>query len=145
MPPRGTGLAGELGFLRRDDPAAYSRAWRERNRAHTRAYARAYHARRKNDPAYKARRVDACRWTRRKRKYGITREEYMERLTRQGGLCDICGMEFGEDLRVDHDHSTGAVRGLLCANCNIGLGMFQEDPKKLTAAAEYLERHGKRE
>lgn len=77
-----------------------------------------------------------------KRKYGITPEEYDERLAAQGGVCAICG-EPPEDPRgyrmhVDHDHATGAVRGILCGSCNRGLGNFGDDIDRLLAAVEYL-------
>lgn len=60
----------------------------------------------------------------------------------QGRRCRICGVR-EEDaphgkLRLDHDHATGATRGLLCALCNTGLGMFRDDPELLAAAIQYL-------
>jgi hypothetical protein len=44
-------------------------------------------------------------------------------------------------MHVDHDHGTGAIRGLLCSSCNQALGQMKERPELLRAAAEYLERH----
>lgn len=75
-----------------------------------------------------------------KRKYGITPEEYDTLLAQQGGVCGICGREpnRGISLHVDHDHATGAVRGLLCFRCNNALGDFDDDPVLLRAAAAYL-------
>jgi predicted nucleic acid-binding Zn ribbon protein len=76
--------------------------------------------------------------------YGITAEEWAALLERQGGVCAICGSgEWpGKDNRphADHDHVTDRVRGALCGNCNNGLGMFGDDPVRLRAAADYLER-----
>ena len=60
-------------------------------------------------------------------------------LTQQGGLCAICGEAAAE--HVDHDHQTGAVRALLCFNCNGGLGQFRDDPEVLRAAADHVEQH----
>ena len=57
----------------------------------------------------------------------------------QGGLCAIC--QTAPAVHVDHDHETGAVRALLCFNCNGGLGQFRDDPALLQAAADYVERH----
>lgn len=60
------------------------------------------------------------------------------------GGCDICGRECpsGRKLAIDHDHDTGAFRGLLCANCNRALGLLQDDAGRLRRAAEYLIERG---
>lgn len=75
--------------------------------------------------------------------YGLTIEGYEALLVAQGGGCAICGREVhrGNDprkLHVDHDHATGRVRGILCANCNNVLGHAADDPELLTRAIEYL-------
>lgn len=67
----------------------------------------------------------------------------------QGGRCAICRtpvaniLEYDGDARlsthVDHCHTTGAVRGILCRDCNTGLGGFRDDPERLRAAMAYLE------
>lgn len=79
------------------------------------------------------------------REYGITPEQYDTMLAEQGGGCAICGVEFahrgGARLAVDHCHETGAVRGLLCSNCNQGLGKFGDDPERLDRAGMYLRAH----
>jgi len=59
-----------------------------------------------------------------KRRYGIGADEFDELVVRQGGVCAICGQPDPEHL--DHDHETGAVRGVLCFNCNGGLGQFRD-------------------
>jgi Recombination endonuclease VII len=74
-----------------------------------------------------------------KRRYGITAEEADEMLSEQGGLCVIC--KVAPAVHVDHDHETGAVRALLCFNCNGGLGQFKDDPNLLHAAAYYVQFH----
>lgn len=74
-----------------------------------------------------------------KSKYNISIEEYERLLHKQGGSCAICDTTlFGKKLAVDHDHETGAIRGLLCGNCNRGLGMFKDNPLYLKQAIKYL-------
>jgi len=75
-----------------------------------------------------------------KKKYGLTSEEYEALLKKQGGVCKICQMPSKSRLRVDHDHKTGKVRGLLCTGCNIGLGQFKDNAAALKAAADYIEK-----
>jgi len=74
--------------------------------------------------------------------HGMTVAEYEALLTRQGGVCSICGRapaEVGRKrLVVDHDHVTGRVRGLLCDPCNLGLGAFADDTGRLVSAVRYL-------
>lgn len=84
-----------------------------------------------------------------RRKFGMTPVEFAARLAEQSGRCAICPAEFGatragkkQRLAVDHCHETGKVRGLLCANCNNGLGRFKDDPGLLERAAQYLRREG---
>lgn len=74
------------------------------------------------------------------RKYGLTLEQYQELLDSQGGVCAICKeVPQGKSRApVDHDHGTGIVRGILCHQCNVGLGHFRDDPKLLIAATDYL-------
>lgn len=75
-----------------------------------------------------------------RRKFGMSPEQYAVRLSDQGGMCRICGAvpRPGRALPVDHDHSTGKVRGLLCDRCNRLIGLAGDDPAVLTAAARYL-------
>lgn len=75
-------------------------------------------------------------------KYGITIEQHDAMRVAQNNSCDICNGELGhgKQVHVDHDHRNGKVRALLCARCNVGLGMFN-DVVALRRAADYLERH----
>jgi hypothetical protein len=78
------------------------------------------------------------------RKYGITGDQYEQMLIDQGNRCAICRTEpNGRTWHVDHDHAieTKRPRGILCDNCNRGLGHFGDDPARLRAAADYLEAH----
>lgn len=79
-----------------------------------------------------------------KRLFGITLEQYDAMLAEQHGVCAICGearswnRREGDILVVDHDHTTGVVRGLLCHACNQTLGLMRDDPERLLTAAAYL-------
>lgn len=73
-----------------------------------------------------------------KTKYGITVEEYDEKFAAQGGLCAICGLASAVRLCVDHRHSDGVVRGLLCKDCNVGIGLLKDSPANLESAIRYL-------
>ena len=72
--------------------------------------------------------------------YGITLEDYNFLLEDQNKKCKICNSDCstGKSLAVDHNHETGKVRGLLCKNCNIGLGMFFDNIDFLESAVLYL-------
>ena len=84
--------------------------------------------------------------------FGIGLAEYGEMLVAQGGVCAIC-LKFEKEernekkkaLAVDHCHDTGKIRGLLCSACNTGIGKFGDNPDVLRAAADYLDRHQKKE
>lgn len=76
-----------------------------------------------------------------KRLYGITLDEYNKMLAHQGGCCAICMETASSRLHVDHCHSTGKVRGLLCSKCNTGLGAYRDNTELLKAAVDYLEKH----
>lgn len=79
------------------------------------------------------------------RRYSITVPEVLGLYESAGNRCQICGTD-GKDhatfkrLVVDHDHATGEVRGLLCANCNSGIGQFKDSISLLEAAKQYLQR-----
>jgi len=82
-----------------------------------------------------------------KTKYGLTPEAYDEMLAAQAGCCAICGLKSGTEyhrsgrfipLTVDHCHETGVVRGLLCGQCNRGLGDFRDNLTNLERAIAYL-------
>lgn len=76
-----------------------------------------------------------------KRIYGITLEHYTKMVTAQNGRCSICKASNGETLHVDHCHSTKQIRGLLCNNCNNGLGRFNDNIAYLKQAILYLQNH----
>jgi hypothetical protein len=74
--------------------------------------------------------------------YRLTPEEYETILNFQKGVCAISGKPPKKvRLNVDHNHKTGQIRGLLTMSINKGLGYFNDDPKLLRAAADYLENY----
>lgn len=77
--------------------------------------------------------------------YNLTQDHYIELHKSQKGSCAICYTDLNElksnDIHIDHNHSTGAVRGILCRFCNNGLGMFRDSAKALRSAIDYLEKH----
>lgn len=72
------------------------------------------------------------------RRYGVSAAEVDAMVERQAGRCPICTQELDERSHVDHDHKTGRVRGVLCFNCNAGLGKYADSPEILVRAADYL-------
>lgn len=126
----------------RERVAATSRVYREANREREAARNRAYRAANRERKAATTRAWDL------RRRYGLTPAEYGQMLTEQDGQCAICGQTGAErnpsthsdNLRVDHDHATGRVRGLLCDPCNRTLGLVTE--ANLDRAADYIETDG---
>lgn len=100
----------------REDQIAYAAEWKQKNRDRLPHYGRKF-------------------------RHGITQVEYEAMVVIQDGACAVCGRRDG-DLRVDHDHVTGTIRGLLCDRCNRGLGFFADIPERLEAAAAYLRKGG---
>lgn len=95
--------------------------------------------------AYYAANRDRYRNQRYLKAYGITIEQYDALFFLQDGLCAICHrpesrVQQGraKRLHIDHDHRSGRVRGLLCAACNNGIGLLQDDPAVVASALDYL-------
>jgi cytochrome c553 len=78
-----------------------------------------------------------------KSRYGLTMQQYQEMVKAQNGRCAICGKiptkAYG--LQVDHDHSSGKVRALLCHACNVTVGFINESPELAMQIAKYLNEH----
>jgi len=100
----------------------------------------------------KERRQNLCKNNQLQRSYDLTLAAYNAMSEAQNHKCAICGEEElgfhnrGEEkvplaLAVDHDHSTGAIRALLCAKCNKAIGLFYDKPSNLLSAYEYLLEH----
>jgi len=72
-------------------------------------------------------------------RYGIGADEVDKLIRRQGGLCAVC--RESEAKQVDHDHETGAVRGIVCLLCNAAIGAFHDDPNLIRRAIAYVRDH----
>ena len=112
------------------------RKWQEDNREEINARARARY-----DPT--KRRKELLKYN-----YGLSSEEYNKMFDEQGGVCAICGKPEKTTIRnkqvslcIDHNHETGKIRGLLCINCNKGLGHFMDDTNLMQKAIRYLDEH----
>lgn len=113
---------------RKADKAAKHRKWLKENRAHINAYKRETY----NPLTIKKYSL--------KRRYGLTWEQYCDMAHAQDYKCAICWEE-PEILVVDHDHTTGKVRGLLCNGCNRAIGFVEESARVARSMADYLDRH----
>jgi hypothetical protein len=82
-----------------------------------------------------------------RRKYGLTTNQLEAMKSQRGNRCDICKKDAsgvgGKGLQVDHCHTHGHVRGLLCFRCNMGIGMLFDSPEIMRSAAEYLTRNAR--
>jgi hypothetical protein len=105
-----------------------------------------------HDALFRERNPDANRRYNYTKNYqGMTIPAFDALLASQDGVCAICeneetnldntGTGKVRNLNVDHDHNTNAVRGILCSACNRGLGLFEDSPERLRAAADYIEKH----
>jgi hypothetical protein len=124
--------------IRRAKARAYVAAYRERHPDRVKAARRKHYMANPERFAHRGRR-------RKLRTYGLTIEQYDALWIEQLGLCAICRQPettqrkgFVMELAVDHCHTTGKVRGLLCSTCNLALGQFADDASRLRAAAMYL-------
>lgn len=128
----------------------YQNRWRAQNAEHVRAKERERYAadpQKAKEIQQRYRKKNAAVISLRRRgitlaAYGLTQDQYDSMLAEQGGVCAICRSDdpqhWSNRFQVDHDHETNEVRGLLCAPCNGGLGLFRDDPKRLVAALGYV-------
>ena len=144
--------------MTKEERNAYAREWRAKNADKVRAQARARYAAnpeyhrdkaRKHIENYRKNNPNANRNKHYKKRYGITVEDYEAMSARQNHLCAICGLRETKKRRdgttsrlaVDHNHTTGAVRELLCVGCNHMLGNIENRNVSLDFIAEYIKRH----
>lgn len=107
------------------------RDWREKNREWVKERDLKW---RKSNPEILA----ASGHRRALKRYNISEEDFILLKKKQQNKCAICQEGFKKTPRIDHDHVTGKVRGLLCNTCNISLGGFKDSPRLLQAASNYL-------
>lgn len=107
-----------------------SMRWREKHPEKSRISAKRY---RENNP-------EKITNARRKRIHGISPDAFRNFLETQKYSCAICEKKFTKARlpHIDHDHSSGKIRGLLCSPCNLGLGQFKDSKLILRRAANYL-------
>lgn len=122
----------------REKTREWHRQWQANNPGRLKAYRRTYHAKRlEND-------LEGVRAKQRSNeirlRYGLTPSDFDEMVATQGNRCAICGNEpvDGKVLHIDHDHESGAVRGLLCGHCNRAIGLFRDNADVIEMAAAYL-------
>ena len=127
-------------FKTRDASLEYSKKWKEENRDYVRENAKEnYH----KDVVTKRKKELA-------RKKGLRLEEYDQMVKACDGKCHICGKEekrkgragfVSSNLSIDHCHNTGKIRGLLCHDCNTGIGKLKDDTELMMKAIEYLRKN----
>ena len=86
-----------------------------------------------------------ARWYKLARKFGVTQQDYEAMWKEQGECCAICKTKEPRgrgDFHLDHNHNTDEARGILCAECNVGIGKLLDSPKVLRSAIAYLEEKG---
>lgn len=123
---------------------AYNSKWRKENKERHAATVKRSRDRRRDqineDARFRyARDKEKIEFRRILKLYGMSEKDYTEMYLRQNGSCAIC-FESKPKLVVDHCHTTGQVRGLLCTPCNLGLGHFYDDEHRILSAHAYL--HG---
>jgi len=132
-------------YQQRPKRKAYKRAWLDQNPDKQAEYIKRQRARIEADPEkyrtyFRNRHIIKT--------YGITPERYAEMVAEQGGVCAVCGRlpngtnHVEQNLVIDHRDDSGKVRGLLCNNCNSGMGMIGDTVAHLEAAMEYLKKYG---
>lgn len=131
----------------KEELAAYHRKHYAEHKEKRDTYQREYNAEHREEVNARSRRWRAENTERAvnislKHRFDITLDDYNAMLEAQGSSCAICGRtpeEEGRRLSVDHDHETGKVRGLLCNNCNRGIGYLQDNSSLCRLAANYLD------
>lgn len=121
------------------------KVWKEKNRDKLREQDRVYkeankdrlaelrRTRYKKDPQ---KQLDYVRF----RKYGISGDEFRAIVAKQNHQCPICLRNIDKNFSVDHEHTTGKIRGIICNDCNLAMGNAGESSARLRAMADYLDK-----
>jgi hypothetical protein len=139
-------MMAKSGALRqREYRARYGATYREKHKLEARAW-RAKNSEVLNEKAraYRARNPDMVRSANLKKTHGITLDQFNDLFKSQGSACAICkGVSpKGKNWHVDHCHSNGNIRGILCHPCNLMIGQAADNPETLLAGAKYLRGFG---
>lgn len=128
----------------KDKVQANFQRWKEANADARKAYMQEYQVQRSACPEQQLSMWKRNLW----RNYRLNPDEFNELWAAQQGKCAICRVDMKpkgrsrDAVSVDHNHDTGAVRGLLCQGCNRGIGNLMDSPEVLEAAAKYLRERG---
>jgi hypothetical protein len=134
----------QSGAVTRARNVAYYKAHSTALRAASAEYARTHSvAVRRHKAHYNKTHPEVLRAGNLRRRYGLTQAGYASRLAAQGGACAICHNPppTGKHLHVDHDHTSGKVRALLCRPCNLALGLLETSGVPLLGVVSYFLRH----
>ncbi len=138
--------ARERHLKRQQSDTAYREANAQRAKTHyenrpieeSREVRQKWYADNREHAAHKARKLHL------QKAYGLTLEQYADMVAAQNGVCAICFRAPRgkyKNLAIDHCHATGKIRGLLCYECNHGLGCFEDRTELFRSAIEYLIHH----
>ena len=96
-----------------------------------------------DDPQTTQRNLIRMRERAKERRYGITQEQFEQMLIDQNNKCKICSIEFKSTkyTHIDHCHDTNRVRGLLCNDCNLALGQFNDNTDIMDMSIKYLQKY----
>jgi len=113
----------------------YQKQWRDTHKQYLQDYRRKWNSEHqvyKKEKHYKSH-------------YNLTLQDIEEMLIKCENMCPICNTNITiKNSAIDHDHSTGKIRGILCRRCNKGLGHFKDNSQVLIKASEYLEKSSKK-
>ena len=93
------------------------------------------------DVELRSKRAEKARWTRVKKEYGLSASDVAKMLCQQNKSCAICEVNIESGYHIDHCHSTGKVRGLLCQKCNQAIGLLKENKNLFERASKYIGDH----